>query len=453
MASREDSGNVGGDQLWMETLTPELKPYFDSTYPRKAVGSCIIVGTPPNTTEGKAEQFPVDAVRALLFAVAASRASLDVSKDKSPEKELVRVEVAGILPRKLTEETNGGTLAAANAIDEASNPTVELEKIADPSIESRRADLYKAIARIFGLDQVRVMTLEDKLGEKDFELDIRSSLRLAEHDMGSYLDIFTDGRKKASKVVMKQALLNLIPSWIKAGQPDAVLDRLVKYALLEMLMIIRKISKRVLLFHYPREKGYVPLSEAYMRRAFGTDEVTDVRRFVHMDERIDGLRLVRNENLAETPRERSSLMHLSSSALEAKMRRKMRCPSYRIQPGADFERGRVILYPTPDDAQIIKEKLADTDVPDFIRFRYLNEMLLETLRLLNAVEGPRTYSRNQIEKAFGKDSDILKPNKDLSILSGHVDRIIEVFNDVVMSQFARELANPTGTFPREGLVS
>ncbi|MEK9132861.1 MAG: hypothetical protein AAB606_04100, partial [Patescibacteria group bacterium] len=304
---------------------------------------------------------------------------------------------------------------------ESANGRRELYEKADAlsEIETVRAAMVKAIGNVFGINDkdLCVLTWTQKLRESDSWTEFDNAFQRALGELEATLLIELDSGGGNNQVkVFKQALIDLIPSWMKRDKDAGEVNRLLKYALAELMWIIRKASKGVILFHPTREIPYVRLAKAYSGQVqLCPPDMID--SYVYSSKLSDGAMLPRRP--------------VDQRAVKSKDLRLKLAPAYRcIDPA-----GRVLLYPA-DDVLAIKDKLSGgglypKDVRERLTAEYIQQMMLQTLRIARRLIKRTPQFRKYFDKVLSTKllSDGLA---DPAVALKNSDRIINAFHELVI---------------------
>ncbi len=406
---------------------PTLRDRADISYPEDAQGSCLVIGTPP--ADCRDEAFPVDIVRSVLYAVSETR---DRIRPRKPGAS-TRVEVFGAIPRELmnVNSRSGPAEAIRGALGErpAANGGTEGESAVLLAIEEERAAMVGAIGDELQLDDLHVVTLTQKLRDPDARLDFTNAFRSARGELDRTLLVGEKGHEQHT--VLRQALIDLVPDWQKKGVSAETLDRLINYALAELLWIIRKTTKQIVLFHYVREHRYLDLARAYLDEVHGLGDSDLVDKYVTMPPLVDGLKLP--SVLPTTDRKRKPLR---KSTVRLKT-----CEPYRVAPNQEGQ--RVLIYPA-DSLKAIDEKLHRSDIPDHVRIDYIERMLVPILVMARKL----TEQQNRMRREFTQllPAGVLE---DIDKIPEHEGTIITAFHELIVlplgqaiDEALRRLRNP-----------
>lgn len=416
-------------ESWYEDDPPSYKRYEEEGYPSSAPGSCLVVGSPPVSAQNEA--IPVDLLRSVLFVVLKTRANLgrqigvQYEEHQSPFKN-TRIEVAGAIPRRLTGRNEVDARDALSASGIGKYTDEELRILHDA--EQTRADVIFAIKGQFLMDDLKVMTMTEKLQEPPTRADLLQALATAQANFDTRIWIQKPGDKNPTCMTLRNALVECLPQWFKfdssSGQPfpPELIEQRASYVLFELLWIIRKIIKRdpFLFFHYFRERRYLPLVEAYMKKVLRYPPEESGRllsTYVKMPREIDGLRLT-------TEREVVSRRPEKPEKAEERRCRMGMCESYRV---AEKDKSRrVLLYP-PDSVKEMREKIFAADVTDESRWEYFRDMIISLLRMVIDVQRMRATERRNLRKVL--PNGILD---DEANISGNSQRLLEAFHELVI---------------------
>lgn len=354
----------------------------DHSYPKDADGSCLVIGTPP--ADRRNEALPVDIVRSILYAVSETRAG--IRRQEKPDAS-TRVEVFGAIPRELmnANSRSGPAEAIRGALGEGTgaNGGADSEGAVLLAIEEERAAMVRAIGAEFQLGDLHVVTLTQKLKDPDARREFIDAFRAARGELGKILSLGKEGNQRHT--VLRQALIELVPDWQKKGVPPETLDRLINYALAELLWIVRKATKQIVLFHYAREHRYLDLARAYLDQVHGFSDSDLVGDYVVMPSEVDGLKLP--PSLPTTDQK--------GKKLQKKTLRNKPCEPYRVAPNQEEQ--RVLIYPA-DSLEAIHEKLHRSDIPEHVRLDYIEKMMVPILAMARALTEEQTRMRREFTR-------------------------------------------------------
>jgi hypothetical protein len=349
-----------------EALTNDSRD--DGSYPKDSPGSCLVIGTPPPGKES--EPVPIDLLRAVLTGASETKAHLQQS---NPAARL-RVEIFGKVPRHLTARDSDATAVLR------ANASGESEGHGD-DIETRVASVIAAIKGFGNMRDLDIVNLSERLREPKKQVTFYDSFTSARGNLNQWLQVKKKGQAEPEPIVFKQALLALVPDWLKANADQATLDYLLNYALAEVLRIISKVTEKIVLFHYRREERYLTLAQAYMGQILGLGEETvgDVDRYVRMPRDIDGIKL------PPPPDTRTKSRRVRLSAAEP----------YRA-PKPDQ---RILLFPA-DSVDGIMGKLGQPHIPKDVADQYVFSMIGGILRLSRDLLGHQAGFRGRLARAL-----------------------------------------------------
>lgn len=384
---------------------------LDETYPVDSPGSCLIIGIPP--ADRANEPVPIDLVRAVFYAVSATRKNLRTAKHQEPR---TRVEIFGAIPRALTT----GTVSPAEVLRGNTNGGNDQESKILRGIEDDRELILRVLGDEFELDDLDVVTLTNKLRDPDSHREFVESFTNARAQLHRTLHI--DSARGVRVKVLEQALMDLVPHWMKQGADTETINRLLNYALSEVLGIIRKVTKRVLLFHYRRESAYLPLVRAYMDQLLGLPTQRElVDQYVRMPSDVEGLKLPPSFPIDKKPPVKENSLRLKATE------------PYRVGPGQ--EERRLLLDP-PDSIEVIKAKLGRDDLPRNLRDRYLFEMVGRILSMARELLEHQNFARRRFEQLL--PSGVLEdPEK----LSKESDRVLEAFHELILNPLSQGITS------------
>lgn len=381
----------------------------EETYPTDSSGSCLIIGIPP--ADRVNEPVPVDLARAVFHVVLATRRNLRTLDH--PESR-TRVEIFGAIPRTLTT----GTVSLADVLRGNTHGGNDHESKVLRGIEDDRALILKVLGDEFELRDLDIVTLTNKLRDPDSHREFVDSFTNARAQLHRTLRI--DSARGVRVKVLEQALIDLVPHWMKQGADTETINRLLNYALAEVLGIIRKVTKRVLLFHYRRESAYLPLVRAYMDQLLGLSAQRElVDQYVIMPNDVEGLKLPPSFPPDKPP------------AKEKSLRLKATEP-YRVGPGQ--EERRLLLDP-PDSIEAMKAKLGRGDLPKNLRDRYLFEMVGRILAMARELLEHQNFARRRFDQ-------LLPPGllEDPERLSRESDKVLEAFHELILDPLSQGIA-------------
>lgn len=394
---------------------------------KSANGTCLIVGMPG--TDRKDEPISVDLVRSVLYATQATSFF-----PKRPRRS-TRIEIFGAIPHQLMGIGSSGvsvgsmiqrTFLGKEHADKDSDGTEADEANILRDVERQRAAVIHAIANMFSIPktELEVVTLTDKLRDRNAYRGFVDGFSNARTHLGELLTMRT------GNVVLMQALIDLIPEGVRRDTDKETLDRLVNYALAEILLLIRKITKEVVVYFYKRECKYLDVVKAYMSQIqhFPAEDEKLVDRFIRMPPEIDGLRLPKLPPCAAALKPNLTLRNKS-------------CAPYRVGPHE--EQRRVLLYP-PDSYENFRKKLSRPDVPEVarlewerVRDEYIAQMLIPTLDLARRTieaHGPiRGMARRMLDQVL--PPNILDPKN----IGFNLESILKTFYDVILEPLADEI--------------
>lgn len=403
-------------------MNEKPRHYPEDTY------ACLVLGIPPANAHNEA--VPIDLLRSLLYVVKETRDHIRLSDHK---KAHASVEIFGAIPHLLarrdpevraerigdwsdwptTRRDNISPRVLKSVIQENPNPDQTVCTL--KRIEEQRKALIEAIGDECGLgNYMSVRTLTDILASTEEWTCFINAFEVARSKLNKWLVLGRHNSDEGEKIKFNQALIGLIPDWIKKGLPkddpeeaELIIDSLLNYSLAELLWIMRKVIKDVVLFHYPREHRYLDLARAYLKQVHRTEDV--IARYVVMPEEVDGLKL------PVVP---------SSDKIKPKTLRNTPSEPYRC---ADPER-KIRLYP-PDSVEEMKRKLSGNGrFDEAIRDDYMRKMIVPILKLVRDLSGRQTNIRKKLTKQLPShtledlESDLYKNG----------DRIVKLFFELVI---------------------
>lgn len=396
----------------MASRRPQSGP--ERPFPHDVVGAKLVIGAPPLDRIG--EDVPLDLARAVLGAVRLTRDNLRPHVPGAKTNFKIFYTLARLLsdpdtpPQNITKVIREITEIPARELPPDEQP-LALRYLVEETRQVTRIDLI-ASELLESRDDVEVTPSSSELWESNGRRSIIDAFNTGREHIRKNTLLTINGGSRAGQRRFIDALIDLLPDGLK-GDSDTSDDEhqtFINYALFELIEMMRtSVDERTLLYHFQRERNYLPLLIAYLEKGYAHgDGARLINERIRMPDEVEGLRLPNPTDDA------NANLRLSES--------------YRMLEGQEDK--RLFLYPRqlPDAMQ---QKLKPYHRK--VQAKYLNGAVVALLDLVKELGG-----RTVMDSAARRNIRRLLPQgifgpMDDSRFDETVLHVLEILDEVVLS--------------------